>query len=94
MLPLTRDKFITLLQYLLYGLRPHQFAQPGGGVVEEGGPGGGEPLAAHIKDHHVSWLPRLLLHLPIAVNTAEVQGHPLLESVTWSWHSEIFLCMK
>ena len=85
----TRDKFITLLQYLLYGLGPHELAQPGGGVVEEGGPGGGEPLTAHVKDHDVSRLPRLLLHLLTAADT-EVQAHLLSEPVTLSWHSQIF----
>ena len=88
-LNVTRDKLITLLQYLLDGLRPHELAQPGGGVVEEGGPGGGEPLASHVEDHNVPRLPRLLLHL-LAVHTAQVQAYPVTEPLTWSWHSEIF----
>ena len=80
---LTRDKFITLLQYLLYGLRPHELAQPGGGVVEEGGPGGGEPLASHVEDHNVPRLSRLLLCL-LAVETSQVQTHPVAESFSGS----------
>ena len=89
----TRDKFITLLQYLLYGLRPHELAQPGGGVVEEGGPGGGEPLAPHVQDHHIPRLPRLLRHL-LAVETSQVQAHRGAEALTWSCHSEIFSAAK
>ena len=87
--PVTRYELIALLQYLLDGLRPHQLAQPGGGGVEEGGPGGGEPLTAHVKDHDVPRLPRLLLHLLTAADT-EVQAHLLSEPVTLSWHSQIF----
>ena len=78
----TRDKFITLLQYLLYGLGPHELAQPGGGVVEESGPGGGESLPSHIEDDGTS----RLSHLPVfppAVQPTEVQPQLVLEWLSW-----------
>ena len=81
-----RNELVALLQNLFYRLCPHELAQPGGGVVEEGGPGGGESLPSHIEDDGTS----RLSHLPVfppAVQPTEVQPQLVLEWLSWRWHS-------